>query len=154
MPRRRPFRYGMLLRVRERQEERKAAELAGTRRTIRVAQHQKAEIVRQQRESLERAGRSAAKRFDASDVRRYYLYERHLARLADDKDAMIAHLQREAERQRVELEEAMKRKRVVERLKERQQRAFFAELNKEEQAFSDEMAVNHAAVARHKRNRP
>ncbi len=153
MPRRRPFRYDTLLRVRQRQEEIKATSLGSTRRAIRTAEHQRVEIVREQMTMLEEAGKAAEREFDASDVRRYYQYERHLARLAVEKDADLAQLRKVEQDRRAELEEAMKQRRVVERLKERRQRAFLAELNKEEQAFNDEVATNQAAMARIDRRR-
>jgi flagellar FliJ protein len=146
MPRRRPFRYDMLLRVRQRQEEVQAVLLASTRGEIRSAEHERADIVREQIAMLDEAGKAAEREFDASDVRRYYQYERHLARLAVEKDADLARLAAVEEDRRAELEEAMKRRRIVERLKERRQREFFAELNKEEQAASDEVATNQAAM--------
>lgn len=154
MPRRKRFRYNMVLRVRKRQEELKAGALAQTRRAIRSTEQEREEIVHQQIRTLHEAGKAATHRFAGDDVHRYYLYERFLARLAVDKDATLAQLRSEEAQRRVELEEAMKRKRIIERLKERQHHALLAEVNKEEQVFTDEVATNHAAIARRKRHAP
>ena len=154
MPRRRRFRYDTVLRVRKRQEELKAAALGETCRAISAAEQAREEIIQQQIRTLHDAGKAASHRFAAADVHRYYLYERFLARRAVDKDATLAQLRDEEAQRRFELEEAMKRKRIIERLKERQHRALLAEVNKEEQAVTDEAATNHAAIARRRRYAP
>jgi len=86
--------------------------------------------------------------FDARDIRQYYVYERYLARLAVEKDANLAQLRSVEETRRNELEDAMKERRIVERLKERLTDAFLEEVTKEEQKTTDETATNHAALAR------
>ncbi len=148
MPRRKPFQYDTLLRVRKRQEDIRAQALAAALRDQHAAEHRRAEITRDQVRALERASETASQEFTASDVRRFFQYERHLAHLATQTDAAIRELRGEAGKRRAELEEAMKRRRILERLEERQQGAFLAELNKEEQAMGDEVATNYAAIAR------
>jgi flagellar export protein FliJ len=137
-----------LLRVRERREDLRAQALAETRREIHVNERQRDEIIDRQRRTLEEAGAAAQHEFDARDVRQYYVYERHLARLAVEKDANLAQLRSTEETRRIELEDAMKERRIVERLKERLNDAFTAEVVKEEQKTTDETATNHAAIAR------
>ena len=153
MPRRRRFRYNTLLRVRERQEELKAAALVATRQRRRAAERERAELAAEQLAALRAAGVKARQRFEAAEVRRYYQYERHLAELVDRKDADIVAVHEEEETCRAELEEATKQKRIVERLKERQHAAMLADLNKEEQGFSDEVSLNQAAMTRMGRHR-
>jgi hypothetical protein len=122
--------------------------LAEVRRSIQVAENRRATIVRDQRRALEKAGAVSQGRFEAAVVQAYHLYERHLAYLAVQEDARIVELRNiEAER-RAELEEAMQRKRVVERLRDKQNEAFQAEVIKEGQQFTDEVATNQAAMAR------
>jgi len=154
MPRNKAFRYGALLRVRRRQEEIKALALAHVRGEIRRAEDQRAFVLGEQRRILEEAGRAAQKEFDAADVHRYYQYERHLARLAVEKDADLAQLRRTEETRRAELEDAMKRKRIVERLEERYAEALAFEFRREEQKFTDEVASNQAARTGGKRAGP
>ena len=150
MPKRPPVQFDMLLRVRERQEDIRAQALAVARRDVMTAERQREALVEQQRETFAEAGKRARAEFDAREVRMYYQYERFLARLVDEKDVAIGQFRRVAEERRVELEEAMKRRRIVEKLIERKRRAYAAELRKEEQTFADETAANYAAIARRK----
>jgi len=145
---RRPFQYNMLLRVRKRQEDVCAQVLASTRRDLRVAEHRREEIEREQMQMLEDAGKAAASGVSASDIRRFYQYERHLAYVATRTDARIRELQNEVDKRRLDLDEAMKRRRILERLKERRQAALQAGLLKDEQAMSDEVATSHVALDR------
>ncbi len=142
-----PFRYGTLLRVRQRQEDAKSTALAQMRRAVRSAEEQHREIVGQQLAAFESAAALACEQFDASDIRRYFVYERHLSRLAVEKDAEIAHLRREEDERRSDLEEAMKRRKVLEKLKSRKDEALKYMLGQEEQKRVDEAAVNRAAQA-------
>ncbi len=148
MPRRRPFRYEALLRVRQHEEDFKAQALAAVRRDIGAAKRQRAEIELQQRTMLEQAGRLAREKLDAAAVHGYYQYERHLARLAVEKDAELAELRGLEDTRRGELEDAMRRRRIVERLKERQNKTFWEEVDKEQRKFADEVATNRAAMMR------
>ncbi|HPJ98109.1 MAG TPA: flagellar FliJ family protein [Candidatus Hydrogenedentes bacterium] len=142
-----PFRYDTLLRVRQRQEELKSMALAEMRRAVDFAEQQRAEIVEQQFAALNAAGELAQRQFNASEVRRYFSYERHLARLAVEKDAEIRHLRTQERGRRKELEAAMKRRKMLERLKERLEEAYDYVVNREERKRLDETAVNRAALA-------
>ncbi len=126
----------------------RARALAGARREVRQAEQALEGLEAKQRETLQEAGQRARKRFDALEVRLYYQYERYVARLADEKSAEIVELRGIAEQRRAELEEAMKRRRIMEKLIERKKRTYAAEVRKDEQVFADETAVNHAAIAR------
>lgn len=143
-----PAQYDTLLRIRKRQEDIKAQALAVTRRSIRIAERQRADLAKYQRLTLEKAGALALERFDPSEVRMYYQYERHLATLIDEKDASILELRSAAEERRAELEDAMKRRRIVEKLQERLQSAFMKQVRKDEQTRADEVATNLAAMRR------
>lgn len=145
MARVRPFRFGTLLRVRTLQEERKAQDLAETRRQIAQAETQRAAIQREQMRMLREAGTRAKEGVETRDIQRYYHYERHLAQLAVEKDATIQELRRMAEEKRVELEEAMKKRKIVERMREKNQEALTAQTLGDEQKLSDEIAATKAA---------
>ena len=140
------FRYGTLLRVRQRQEELKSMALAQMRRAVRVAEQQRSEIVGQQLAALTTAAERTQEDFDAGDVRRYFLYERHLSRLAVEKDAEITDLRTREDERRLQLEDAMKDRKMLERLKARKEKAYQYAVNKEEQKLLDEAAVNRAAM--------
>jgi flagellar FliJ protein len=142
------LRYETLLRVRQRQEELKAMALGEVRREIQVTEKQREEILNQQRRMLEEAKERAQGDFRADDIRGYYQYERHLARLAVRKDARLVELRALEEERRRDLEEALKARRMVEKLSEREWAAFRAAVGKKEQAALDESATNHAAMGR------
>lgn len=142
-----PGHYETLVRVRKRQEEIKVITLAATRRDISNAEAERAGIAARQREALEQASEIAKSEFDASDVRRYYQYERYLARLAVRKDADIRGLQRKAEGQRRELLEATKKRRISEKLEERTAEAYHDHVLKQAQKQIDEVATNRAAMS-------
>jgi flagellar FliJ protein len=142
----RPFQYATLLRIRKRQEDLKAQALALAHQQAQRAREERAGIASEQRRTLEQAGELVRARFDASEVRRYYQYERHLSRLGDTKDAEIRQLDGVVEEKRLDLEEAAKQKQVVEKLQERRMAAYQKEQLKQEQKVSDEVATNYAAM--------
>lgn len=146
MARRKPGHYATLLRVRKRQEELKAQTLATTRREVRKSENERASIGEQQQRTLEKAGDLAKDVFDPSEVRQYHQYERHLARLAVQKDAEIRSLRRRADKERRDLEDAIKRRRITEKLEERTATAYQEHVWKEEQKRADETASNYAAL--------
>ena len=147
MPRR-PVQYDTLLRIRQLQEDLHAQSLAASRREVRRAQQQRAELMEQRHDVLDTAGRRARENPVARELRAYYQYERRLARLTDEKDAEVVQLGEVAEHKRGELEQAMKQRRIVERLRERRIQAYEAEVRREDQKFSDETATNAAARSR------
>lgn len=147
------FRYDMLLRVRTLQQDIKAQVLGETRRAVQATEQERDDILAMRQQTLEDAAQKAARHIDVRDVYRYYAYERHLARLAVEKDAQLAMLRKQEEAHRLELEEAMKRKKVVERLKDRHDERAQSEQKKSEQRFSDEVANSREARKRvEKRN--
>jgi len=148
MAARKPFRYTVLLRVRKLQEDQKAFELAQVQREIRNAVQERDFILQEQRRVLQEASEVLQRPFAGNPVGRYYQYERHLARRAVEKDALIAQKRSEAERRRDALEAAMRQKRVVERLQERHEAAEQADQVQAEQRMTDEVAVNQAALKR------
>lgn len=122
--------------------------LAVVRRDVQFAEEQRERIAQEQRRTLEGAREAAKDRFDASEVRQYYQYERHLARMGVESDARIRELNQQIEVKRGELLEAAKRKKIVELLKEHEEEAFLKAVLKQEQKDSDEVAVNYAALSR------
>ncbi len=121
--------------------------LAQMRRAVRVAEQQRNEITEQQVLALTTASELSREEFDASEIRRYFSYERHLSRLAVEKDSQLAHLRTQEQGRQAELEDAVKSRRILERLKERKDKAYQFALGKEEQKRLDEAAVTRAAMA-------
>ncbi len=140
--------YAVLLRVRERQERLKAQALAESRRDIQSAEAQRGALAEEQRRVLEQAGVAAQHQIDAHKVQSFIHYERHIARLSVDKDAEIHGLRKVEERKRTELEDAMKRRKVVERLSDRVRQTYIEHVRKEEQKQFDETASVRSAIER------
>lgn len=140
--------YDVLLRVRERQELLRAQALASARRDASRAEAQREALNEEQRRVLREAGEASRNRVDATKVQSLIHYERHIARLAVDKDAEIRALQEVAEKRRGELEDAMKRRKIVERLSERARLAYHGHVKREEQKLLDETASVRAALER------
>ncbi len=153
MARVRPFRFETLLRVRSLQEDQKAQDLAEVRRQIALNEEQRAGIQREQMRMLREAGERAQEGAEPRDIQRYYHYERYLARLAVEKDATLHELRRTAEERRAELEEAMKKRKVVERIQEKNRAALNAQTLGDEQKLTDEISANRAAMKGMKKDR-
>ena len=145
---RRPAQYDTLLRIRKTQEDLRAHALASARSEVYTAERQRAALAAERQGLLAETGQRARHGCDAAVLRAYYQYERHLARLIDGKDAELAQLRGVLERRSAELEIAMKSRRMVEKLRERGQRAFEAEVRKDEQKRLDEAATNAFAMER------
>ncbi|HOZ47408.1 MAG TPA: flagellar FliJ family protein [Candidatus Hydrogenedentes bacterium] len=146
MAKAKPFRYDTLLRIRKRQEDRCAQSLAEAHRSLGAAERRREAMRMERRRALDKAGEAAVDRFDASDIRRYYQHERHLTHMVTKTDADIVNLKETVRRRRMDLDEAMTRRRALERLRERRQAAYWKEVAKEWQKASDELATNRSAM--------
>jgi len=145
-----------LVRVRRRQEDLKAQAFAGQRRALETLMLERSTIAAEHRALLETTGEIIRDRFDPSEARRYYQYERYLARLGDDKDAEIRARETQAASVRADLEAAMKRRRMAEILEDRNLAAWQQEYRKREQLQLDEVASAYGLMARraHDRRNP
>lgn len=145
MNRRRLKTLETMVRVRRRQEDLKAQALAQAQRDVRNAIEQREGLEAYQRRMLARAGElMAGEDVDASAVRQVYQHERHLARLAVERDADIHRLKQVAEAKRMELEAALKNRRMVEQLETRAVEQYRQFRNDLEQKFNDEIATARA----------
>lgn len=148
MARPKPFQYGTLLRIRRRQEDLRALAFAEAQRRVHLAETRLSSIEHEQVRILEDASNRASGPFHAGEVGAFYQYERHLASEADRTTEEITRLQTMAETRRMELEDAMKRRRMIERLEERQKKVFNQAVEKEAQQAADEVANNYSARER------
>lgn len=141
MPTDKAHRYKTLLRVRRLLEEGAAGQFAAVAREKQVAEQRRAELSEQRRALLADTGAQPEYGLDSRDMRMRYAYERHLVRLGMDQDAYIAQIAGRLEAKRVELEEAVKERRMMERLEERAMDAVRVAERKAEQKAHDEIAV-------------
>lgn len=149
----RRFRLETVLRVRKRQEDLRAMALAETQAGIGKAQRRREELTAMQRSALTEASARTRAAFDAADIRRFFQYERHLARNVVETDARLAELHGIADNRRVELEEASRKKRAIERLRDRHAQTVAEAYRYWEQRVSDEVASSRAHQARGKDRR-
>lgn len=140
--------YATLLRVRERLQRLDAQALGEARRDVRLAEVQRDRLAEEQRRVLAEAGVAAGEQVDARKAQALIHYERHIAGRAVDKDAEIHALRGVEVRKRIQLEEAMKRLKIVERLTERVRLAYLNHVRKEEQKQFDETASLRSALER------
>ena len=145
MAKAKPFSNETLLRIRKRQQDLKALDLAVAQREVREAEQKRGQLAAEQRQAMTRMDETAKAHFDVSELRRCHQYERHLAHLIDDTDAAIQQLEGVVEEKRSALGQALQDKRIVEKLKERQNAAHAKELAREAQHAADEVASNYAA---------
>lgn len=136
---RRLERYATLARVRKHQEEQKAQVLAQARRVVRGLEEQRRELEAYRERVLERAADQAAGPV-AAQMRALYLFERHLGRLADEKDVEIESGMRDAKERRSEFDEAVKQRRIIERLIEKAREGLHEEFRRRSQRHHDEIA--------------
>lgn len=146
MATKKPTQFDTLLRIRRRQEDFHAAALAKAQRDVQQAEALRNAILRQQRLMFTKAGERTSALFDPREIRAYYQYERHLQYVADNQDVKILELKKVAEDRRLELEDAMKRRRIIEKLIERKVRAYQQEIRNEEQHQADEISSNYASL--------
>jgi len=143
-----PFTYHVLLRVRTRKEEMASQKLAQLQRRIQHTSDRAAQIRGIQENVLSQAAQQMRGQFTVRDIQQFYQYEQHMARQALEADADLRRLQHQESAQQMELQEAVKHRKVVEKLKERRDKQMRAFLEKTEQRIADETAVSRAAQAR------
>ena len=148
MIQRRIQRYGVLSRIRKRQEEVKANILAVAQRRTLAARDQLAAIEREQNDWIQRAHDDATSIADVQLLNNYMQYERHLGRLAVEKGSGILELEEEASAKRHDLHEALKQRRMIDRLIERAEENLQDQMNRQEQWTLDETATIRAAASR------
>ena len=136
----RPERYATLARVRKHQEEQRAQALAQARRVVSGLEEQRRELEAYQKRILEEAGRQASEPV-AGRMRALYLFERHLGRLGDEKGIEIEAGRHDAEERRGEFEEAVKQRRIVERLIEKAEEDVQDRIRRRTQRHHDEIAA-------------
>ncbi len=134
-------RYTVLLSVRKRQEDIKGQALATARREHATLRRHRRELEEQRRAILGRATVAPGEAFEPARQQALYQYERHLGKLTDAKDAEIALHARTVQTARAELESAMARRRIMEKLIERVDRAERARVARREQRTLDESSV-------------
>jgi flagellar FliJ protein len=136
------FKLEALRRYREFEEDRLQKELADAQRAVEQAEDRlKARLAL--RQSAEQEFRKSSQSGEASAAQAA-MYRGYLQRLAGEIIAchqQVQNAEGQCQQVRDALLDAMKRRKALDRLKEKGEQAFMAELNSQEQKFINEMAI-------------
>jgi len=151
MPRDRRKTYDVMFRVRKLEEEARARDMAVAHHAASQGHQKRASLEQMRQQALEQAAeRLSSPEIDASDMRAYYQYERHLARAIDTQDAENRKLDKRLSEERARLHAAAVRRRVMERLGEREAERIAKEAAHQERKQLDEAAIVRALMAARK----
>ncbi len=140
------FRYEALLLYRKRILDRLAQDLAELQREIRAEDSRRAELVQLERLCIQDFSENCHGDLDVFSLRDYQAYMVRLRGIVEKLTARIVELRDGEEAKRVEVVEASKRKKTVERLRERDKADFEKLLTEKERKFLDEVGNVRAAV--------
>lgn len=142
MARRFEFRLETVERLRRAAKEQQQRAVAAAAREVRRVEERiqrTSDELRAQVHETRSAGR--ARRIDVGVIRSHEFYNARLQRTILYAQADLAARQRELAAERNKLAEAMKRLKVIEKLRERQWQRFRQEQERQDQAETDEMAL-------------
>lgn len=146
------FRFETLLTTRRHAEEARQKELSEAKRALAAEQALLRESRETRRRSLMELGRRQGEGFRAADLALFGSYLDRLAREIDARIKRVAAAERRVGQQRLLVIEAMKRRKVLEKLRERDEREFRDTHARNERKFIDEVAIGrHTRSAEHPR---
>ncbi|MDF1543630.1 MAG: flagellar export protein FliJ [bacterium] len=135
------YRLESLLKLKEHKEKERQKELAISSHKVKRQEMDLETIDGNQRNAIDSQARRLAGKFSVSDM---LIYGRYLLKLKRENltgNEMLRVLKKDEDQKREELLQASRARRVYEKLKEKQQAAFYSEVNSAEQKESDEIAV-------------
>ena len=136
------FKLEALRRFRQFEEDRLQKELAEAQQVAEQAQELlKANMALRQKTEHEFCKSSQSGEASASQAAMYRAYLQRLAGEIIVRHQQVQSAEKECKKVRDALLDAMKRRKALDRLKEKGERAFMAELNSQEQKFINEMAI-------------
>jgi flagellar protein FliJ len=124
------------------QEERLQRELCDVRSFLETARRDLSEYIARRRQSEEAFGRQLENGSCASETSMYPGYLKTLADQIAAQSIKVQNAETKYEQVQQSLMEAMKKRKMLDRLKEKGEQAFFTSLNSQEQKFISEMAVS------------
>ncbi|MBI5062996.1 MAG: flagellar export protein FliJ [Desulfatitalea sp.] len=136
------FKLEALRRYRQFEEDRLQKELADAQRVVEQAQALlKANMALRQKTEIEFRKRSQSGETPAAQAAMYRGYLQRLAAEIIVHHQQVQSAEKACQRVRDALLDAMKRRKALDRLKEKGEQTFMAELNSQEQKFINEMAI-------------
>ena len=149
------FRFETLLTTRRHAEDARQKELSDAKRALAAEQALLRESRETRRRSLTELGRRQGEGFRAADLALFGSYLERLGREIDARVKRVAAAERRVSQQRLLVVEAMKRRKVLEKLREKDEREFHDTLARNERKFIDEVATGrHARIAGQPRPAP
>jgi flagellar export protein FliJ len=143
------FRFETLLAARRHAEEALQKELADARRALAVEQAVLRDKKNMRRACLKNLRRKQGQRFRSPEIHLYGPYLQRLERDIDIQQKRVAGAERHVNQKRLILMDVLKKRKILEKLKERDQKAYLETLAVRERKFIDEAAGrNHAAAGR------
>ena len=135
------FRFQSVLRFRQAIEDEKKRNLAGALDHY-THEQEKLNLIDTSIDTHDTVRVSSAEgAVSAKDLLNKFIYARHLERVRDGQEKHLQKAGKEVAVRRTDLVEAAKQKKILERLRERDQEAHQDEIEHEERAISDEIAT-------------
>jgi len=131
------FRFATNLRVKERIEEQKKIEYGKALAALELQRQEKARMVNEREETIVSFRESVNNAITPADVQTHNNYLGLLKMLIIKQDEIIKKCEETAEIKRLELVEAMKERKIMEKLKEKDREIFIREEQLKEQKIQD-----------------
>jgi flagellar FliJ protein len=141
------FRFETLLVARRHAEETLQKELSDARRALAVEQAALRNKKDLHRQCLRNLRRKQAQGFRTADIGLYGPYLQWLTRDIDIQQKRVAGAERHVNQKRLALTEAMKKRKILEKLKEKDQQDYLKTMAVRERKFIDEVAGRHHGAA-------
>ncbi len=148
------FRFETLLTTRRHAEEALQKDLSEAKRALGAEQSSLRESKDAHRRSLLEMARRREQAFHPPDLQLFGPYHERLARDIELRLKRVAAAERQVQQKRLLLIEAVKRRKVLEKLREKDEREFIQQLNRDERKFMDDVAGRHARRSGSARHEP
>jgi flagellar FliJ protein len=136
------FRLEVVERLRRQAQDAQRRVVADAVRAVQRVETRIEHLTRQLADTMDRArGTQGVARLDVVSLRGHQIYRGYLHRQLLQSTAELARRQRELQAERAKLAEASKRLKVIEKLRERHWNRYVTALRREEQAATDEVAL-------------
>jgi len=142
------FRFEALLVARRHAEECLQKELADARRALAAAQSDLRDRKSARRQCIQAQRRHQRQCFRSPDMLLFQHYLQRLEREIDAQQKQVLNAERKAQQKRQALIEAVKRRKMLEKLKQQDQVRHLRALAERERKFIDEVAARHHASRR------
>ena len=144
------FRFETVLVTRRHAEETLQKDLSDARRVLAAEQAALRDKKGTRRQCLQDLRRKQQQSFRVPDIHLYGPYLERLERDIDLQQKRVAGAERKVNQKRLALVEAVKKRKILEKLKEKNEQDYLKSMTVRERKFMDEVAGrHHAAAARH-----